>query len=50
VTQYVDWDRPSRGGTQVERDERRLSSTLVGQGAALKRKAWFNALELIGGN
>jgi hypothetical protein len=50
VSQYVDWERPSRGKSQVERDERRLSSTFVGQGAELKRKAWMAALTLIGAN
>ena len=50
VSQYVDWERPSRGKSQVERDERRLSSTFVGQGSELKRKAWMAALTLIGAN
>jgi hypothetical protein len=50
VSQYVDWERPSRGKSQVERDERQLSSTLVGQGTELKRKAWLATLTLIGAN
>ena len=50
VSQYVDWDRPSRGATLHEREERRFTSTMLGAGAELKRKAWDAALAMIGGN
>ena len=46
VSQYVDWERPTRGAAGVERDERRFASTMFGQGADLKRKAWAEALKL----
>lgn len=48
VSQYVDWERPSRGLNQVQRDERRLNSTLIRQGAELKLKAWAAVISLIG--
>ena len=47
VTQYVDWERPARGSGR-ERDERRFASTMFGQGADLKRRAWSAALAIQG--
>jgi len=49
VSQYVDWERPTRGAAGSERDERRFATTMFGQGAELKRKAWSTALEMAGG-
>ena len=46
VTQYVDWERPTRGKHQQERDERRFATTMFGPGAELKRRAWQEALVL----
>ena len=48
VSQYVDWERPTRGAAGRERDERRFATTMFGQGADLKRKAWSTALEMSG--
>lgn len=49
VSQYVDWERPSRGAPGRERDERRFSSIMFGQGADLKRRAWTAARAMAGG-
>lgn len=46
VTQYVDWERPTRGKHQQERDERRFATTMFGPGAELKRRAWQEALAI----
>ena len=48
VSQYVDWERPTRGFVGKDRDERRFASSMFGQGADLKRRAWSTALELAG--
>jgi len=48
VSQYVDWERPTRGFVGRDRDERRFASSMFGQGADLKRRAWSTALELSG--
>lgn len=50
VSQYVDWERPTRGAADSERDERRFATTMFGQGAELKRKALTTVLSLIRGN
>jgi phage/plasmid-like protein (TIGR03299 family) len=46
VSQWIDWERMTRGTSQRERDERRFASTLVGAGAELKRKAFNEALAI----
>ena len=48
VSQYVDWERPTRGFVGRDRDERRFASSMFGQGADLKRRAWSTALEMSG--
>ncbi len=48
VSQYVDYERPTRGFVGRDRDERRFASSMFGQGAELKRKAWSTALEMSG--
>ena len=48
VSQYIDWERPTRGSVGREREERRFVTTMFGQGADLKRKAWSAALEMSG--
>ena len=48
VSQYVDWERPTRGAAGLERDERRFATNMFGQGADIKRKAWSTALEMSG--
>ncbi len=48
VSQYVDWERPTRGSVGRERDERRFASTMFGHGADLKRRAWSAALAMSG--
>ena len=45
VSQYVDWERPTRGSAST-RDERRFESMMLGAGADLKRRAWAEALKL----
>jgi len=45
VSQYVDWERPTRGAAST-RDERRFESMMLGAGADLKRRAWAEALKL----
>jgi len=49
VSQYVDWERPTRGAAGI-RDERRFESMLLGAGADLKRRAWTEALKLARAN
>ena len=49
VSQYVDWERPTRGAA-ITRDERRFESTMLGAGSDLKRKAWSEALKLARAN
>ena len=44
VSQYVDWERPTRG-VAGSRDGRRFESMLLGAGADIKRRAWTEALE-----
>jgi phage/plasmid-like protein (TIGR03299 family) len=46
VSQYVDWERPTRGTNGSARDERRFEAMMLGVGAELKRKAWAEALNL----
>ena len=48
VSQYVDWERPTRGTAGRDRDERRFASMMFGQGADLKRRAWSAALATAG--
>ena len=43
VSQYVDWERPTRG-VAGSRDGRRFESMLLGAGADIKRRAWTEAL------
>ena len=45
VSQYVDWERPTRVAAST-RDERRFESMMLGAGADLKRRAWAEALKL----
>ena len=49
VSQYVDWERPTRGAAST-RDERRFESMMLGAGADLKRRAWNEALKLARAN
>jgi len=49
VSQYVDWERPTRGAAST-RDERRFESMMLGAGAELKRKAWTEALKFARAN
>lgn len=49
VSQYVDWERPTRGAAST-RDERRFESMMLGAGAELKRRAWNEALKLARAN
>jgi len=49
VSQWVDWERPSRGGDGRTGDERRFQSALLGAGAELKRKAFALALSMTTG-
>jgi len=49
VSQYCDWERPTRGAAST-RDERRFESMLLGAGADLKRRAWSEALKLARAN
>lgn len=46
VTQYVDWERSSRGRSDTERQNNRLQSIWFGSGAQIKAKAWTSALKL----
>jgi len=48
VSQYVDWERPTRASVGRDRDERRFASMMFGQGADLKRRAWSAALATAG--
>jgi hypothetical protein len=50
VSQYVDWERPTRGTNGSARDERRFEAMMLGVGAELKRKAWAEALNLARAN
>ncbi len=49
VSQWVDWERPSRRGDGRTGDERRFQSALLGAGAELKRKAFALALSMTTG-
>jgi phage/plasmid-like protein (TIGR03299 family) len=46
VTDYVDHYRPMRGGDDGEKTERRFVSTLLGDGASMKAKAFAYARQL----
>jgi hypothetical protein len=46
VSQWVDWERPSRGDDGRTGDERRFQSAMLGTGAELKRKAFALALSM----
>ena len=46
VSQYVDWERPTRGTNGSARDERRIEAMMLGVGAEPKRMAWTAALNL----
>jgi phage/plasmid-like protein (TIGR03299 family) len=48
VSQYVDWERPTRGTAGRDRDERRFASMMFQGGADLKRRAWSAALATAG--
>jgi phage/plasmid-like protein (TIGR03299 family) len=48
VSQYVDWERPTRGSVGRDRDERRFASMMFQGGADLKRRAWSAALATAG--
>jgi phage/plasmid-like protein (TIGR03299 family) len=48
VSRYTDWQRPARGRTPRQIDDSRLSSIWFGDSAALKRRAWGQALALAG--
>lgn len=49
VSQYVDWERPTRGGNGRAGDERRFQSALLGPGAELKRRAFALAASMAAG-
>jgi len=40
VTEFIDHHRPTRGGNELERADRRLNSQWFGSGAKLKAEAW----------
>ena len=44
VSQYTDWQRPTRGPSDAKRDNNRLASMWFGDSAAVKRRAWSTAL------
>ena len=48
VSQFTDWQRPSRGRSDSQRDNNRLASIWFGDSAAVKRRAWEEAGELVG--
>lgn len=50
VTEFVDHLRPTRGGTEQQRADRRLRSQWFGSGATLKQHAWRSALEMANAN
>jgi phage/plasmid-like protein (TIGR03299 family) len=47
VSQYIDWERPTRGSVTT-RIDRRFESLMLGAGAHLKRLAWSTALQMSG--
>jgi len=47
VSQYTDWQRPTRGRSDYQRDNNRLASIWFGDSAAVKRGAWREAVELV---
>ncbi len=46
VSQYTDWQRPTRGCSDSQRNNNRLASMWFGDSAAVKRRAWKGASEL----
>jgi phage/plasmid-like protein (TIGR03299 family) len=50
VTEFVDHHRLTRGGTDLQRADRRLRSQWFGSGATLKQHAWRSALEMANAN
>ncbi|MCA9310234.1 MAG: DUF932 domain-containing protein [Phycisphaerales bacterium] len=47
VSQWTDWERPTRGRTAQQRDDNRLRSIWLGDSAQVKQRAWKAALELV---
>jgi phage/plasmid-like protein (TIGR03299 family) len=47
VTMFTDHQRPTRGRTDYQRENNRLASIWLGDSAALKRRAWDEAMQLV---
>jgi len=47
VTEYVDYERPTRRSNGTSQEEKRFESAVFGSGAALKGEAWGRALTLV---
>ena len=47
VSQYTDWQRPSRGRSDSQRQNNRLASIWFGDSAAAKRRAWKEAVRVV---
>jgi phage/plasmid-like protein (TIGR03299 family) len=46
VSQYTDWQRPSRGHSDAQRHHNRLASMWFGSSAVVKRRAWKEAVKV----
>ena len=47
VTEYVDYERPTRRSNGDSQVEKRFESAVFGSGASLKEQAWSRALTLV---
>lgn len=47
VTEYVDYERPTRRSNGSSQEEKRFESAVFGSGATLKEQAWSRALTLV---
>ena len=48
VIEHIDHERPARGSAETDPGEARWKSAQFGSGAALKTRAWSEALALLG--